>query len=78
MYFGLYIETHGAWSVTSLSTFAQILFPAVGSVIPTLPAWSMSAWIFLSQNSAMFGLELEFGWIEPQPSRMLRKSEAAG
>ena len=38
MYFGLYIATHGAWSVTSLSTWAQILFAAAGSVIPTWPA----------------------------------------
>ena len=38
MYFGLYIATHGAWSVTALSTYDQILFAAFGSVMPTCPA----------------------------------------
>jgi hypothetical protein len=61
-----------------LSTWAQILFPAAGSVMPTLPALSILAWMPLLQNCAMFGLEFEPGWIEPHPSRMTRKSDAAG
>ena len=78
MFFGLNIVTIGAWSVTSLSTRVQSLFAAVGSVVPSLPARSMSFWIFLTQNWEMFGLALLFGWNERQPSKMSRKSDAAG
>ena len=45
---------------------------------PTVAALSIFAWIPLLQNSAMLGLELLFGWNEPQPRRMFRKSDAAG
>ena len=38
MYLGLNIDTHGAWSVTSLSTWAHCLLAEAGSVIPVVPA----------------------------------------
>ncbi len=76
--FWFIIATHGAWSVTSLSTCAHWLLAAVWSVRPVWPAWSIFDWMAWLQNAAMFGLELLFGWNEPQPRRMSRKSEAAG
>ena len=41
-------------------------------------AWSILAWIDLSQNAAMFGLASLFGWMDPQPSSTFRKSDGAG
>src|SRR6266508_2497791 len=49
MYFGLNIETQGAWSVTSLSTWAHRLFAEVGSVIPSVPALSMFAYPLVAE-----------------------------
>src|SRR6476646_10594338 len=76
--FGLYMSTHGAWSVTSWSTSAQSWLAASGSVTPVSRALSILAWMPLSQNSAMLGLALLFGWIEPHPRSTFRKSDGAG
>ena len=76
--FGLNIATHGAWSATSLSACAHIVLAVLTSSDAVAPALSMLAWISLLQNCAMFGLEFEFLWIEPHPSRTCRKSDGAG
>ena len=72
------IATHGAWSAMSLSACAHIVLAVLTSSDAVAPALSMLAWISLLQNCAMFGLEFEFLWIEPHPSRTCRKSDGAG
>src|SRR3954453_17236963 len=76
--FVLTSATHGALSVVALSTPCHCWFAASVSSSAVALALSICASMPLSQNCAMFGLEFEFGWNDPQPSRMSRKSDAAG
>src|SRR5262249_18498010 len=78
-YFGLNIGTHTASSTSWWSACVQILFAAAWSVMPVFNAcWILGSTVVFPQYSAMFGLELEFGWNELHPRRMLMKSDAAG
>src|ERR1043165_2240066 len=72
------MSTQGAASVSAWSTPVHSLAAPAGSVAGMVSAWSIFAWMPLSQKAAMFGLASLFGWMVPQPSSTLRKSDWAG